>query len=64
MSGAALTRDLLQRVPGGMVETARRAPTRDFAQRCDQVLAVSGTLSRLRPLGAPSVAAMMSSSLV
>jgi transcriptional regulator with XRE-family HTH domain len=34
----------------GMVETARRAPARDFAERCDEVLATSGALARLWPL--------------
>ena len=34
----------------GMVETARRAPTRDFAERCDTALATGGVLARLWPL--------------
>jgi transcriptional regulator with XRE-family HTH domain len=34
----------------GMIETARRAPARDFAERCDGVLATGGTLARLWPL--------------
>lgn len=34
----------------GMVETARRAPTRDFAERCDDALATGGALTRLWPL--------------
>ena len=34
----------------GMVETARRAPSRDFAQRCDEALATGGALARLWPL--------------
>ncbi len=34
----------------GMVETARRAPTRDFAERCDEVLGTGGALARLWPL--------------
>jgi transcriptional regulator with XRE-family HTH domain len=34
----------------GMVETARRAPTRDFARRCDEALATGGALARLWPL--------------
>jgi transcriptional regulator with XRE-family HTH domain len=34
----------------GMVETARRAPTRDFAERCDTALATGGVLTRLWPL--------------
>lgn len=34
----------------GMVETARRAPTRDFAERCDQALGTGGVLARLWPL--------------
>ena len=34
----------------GMVETARRAPARDFAERCDEVLATGGALARLWPL--------------
>jgi transcriptional regulator with XRE-family HTH domain len=34
----------------GMVETARRAPARDFAERCDEALATGGALARLWPL--------------
>lgn len=34
----------------GMVETARRAPTWDFAERCDDALATGGALARLWPL--------------
>jgi DNA-binding XRE family transcriptional regulator len=34
----------------GMIETARRAPTRDFARRCDEALATGGMLTRLWPL--------------
>lgn len=34
----------------GMVETARRAPARDFTARCDEALASGGSLSRLWPL--------------
>ncbi|MGH3345083.1 MAG: helix-turn-helix domain-containing protein [Carbonactinosporaceae bacterium] len=34
----------------GMVETARRAPGRDFAARCDEVLETGGALSRIWPL--------------
>jgi transcriptional regulator with XRE-family HTH domain len=34
----------------GMVETARRAPTRDFAERCDDALGTGGALARLWPL--------------
>ena len=34
----------------GMVETARRAPARDFAERCDDALATGGALVRLWPL--------------
>jgi transcriptional regulator with XRE-family HTH domain len=34
----------------GMVETARRAPTRDFAERCDAALETGGALARLWPL--------------
>jgi transcriptional regulator with XRE-family HTH domain len=34
----------------GMVETARRAPTRDFAERCDGALGTGGALARLWPL--------------
>jgi len=34
----------------GMVETARRVPTRDFAQRCDVALGCDGALTRLWPL--------------
>lgn len=34
----------------GMVETAKRSPTRDFADRCDEVLKADGALSRLWPL--------------
>jgi DNA-binding XRE family transcriptional regulator len=44
--------DLAQRISYsaslvGMVETARRAPARDFAERCDVVLSTGGTLARL-----------------
>jgi transcriptional regulator with XRE-family HTH domain len=31
----------------GMVETARRMPSRDFAERCDGALGTHGTLARL-----------------
>ena len=34
----------------GMVETARRAPTKDFAERCDGALGTGGVLARLWPL--------------
>ena len=34
----------------GMIETARRAPTRDFAERCDDSLVTGGVLARLWPL--------------
>ncbi|MGH3328005.1 MAG: helix-turn-helix domain-containing protein, partial [Streptomycetales bacterium] len=34
----------------GMVETARRAPGRDFAARCDEVLETGGALARIWPL--------------
>ena len=34
----------------GMIETARRAPARDFALRCDGVLGSDGALARLWPL--------------
>lgn len=34
----------------GMVENARRVPSRDFAVRCDTVLASGGMLARLWPL--------------
>jgi transcriptional regulator with XRE-family HTH domain len=34
----------------GMIETARRAPSRDFAERCDGVLDTGGALARLWPL--------------
>jgi transcriptional regulator with XRE-family HTH domain len=34
----------------GMVETARRAPTRDLARRCDGALDGAGALTRLWPL--------------
>jgi ribosome-binding protein aMBF1 (putative translation factor) len=34
----------------GMIETARRAPARDFAERCDGVLGTGRTLARLWPL--------------
>jgi transcriptional regulator with XRE-family HTH domain len=34
----------------GMIETAKRTPTRDFAERCDAALETSGALSRLWPL--------------
>jgi transcriptional regulator with XRE-family HTH domain len=34
----------------GMVETARRMPSRDFAGRCDEALASGGVLTRLWPL--------------
>lgn len=33
-----------------MIETARRAPGRDFAERCDEVLGTGGVLARLWPL--------------
>lgn len=47
--------DLAQRIAYsaslvGMIETARRAPARDFALRCDGVLETGGTLARLWPL--------------
>jgi len=47
--------DLAQRISYsaslvGMIETARRAPARDFALRCDGVLDTGGTLARLWPL--------------
>jgi transcriptional regulator with XRE-family HTH domain len=47
--------DLAQRISYsaslvGMIETARRAPARDFAERCDGVLSTGGTLARLWPL--------------
>ncbi len=34
----------------GMVETARRSPSRDFAVRCDEALQTGGALARLWPL--------------
>ncbi|MEU0517280.1 helix-turn-helix transcriptional regulator [Streptosporangium sp. NPDC006007] len=34
----------------GMIETARRVPSRDFTARCDEVLETGGALSRLWPL--------------
>ncbi|MER7134156.1 Scr1 family TA system antitoxin-like transcriptional regulator [Streptosporangium saharense] len=34
----------------GLIETAARAPTRKFAQRCDEVLETGGTLVKLWPL--------------
>jgi transcriptional regulator with XRE-family HTH domain len=34
----------------GMVETARRAPGRDLAERCDEALGTGGVLARLWPL--------------
>jgi transcriptional regulator with XRE-family HTH domain len=34
----------------GLVETARRAPSRDLAERCDAALGTDGTLVRLWPL--------------
>jgi transcriptional regulator with XRE-family HTH domain len=34
----------------GLIETAARAPTRKFAQRCDEVLETGGTLIKLWPL--------------
>ena len=34
----------------GMIETAKRTPTRDFAERCDAVLGADGALIRLWPL--------------
>lgn len=34
----------------GLVETAKRTPTRDFAERCDVALGTDGVLSRLWPL--------------
>ncbi len=34
----------------GMIETARRAPARDFAERCDVALDTGGALARLWPL--------------
>jgi transcriptional regulator with XRE-family HTH domain len=34
----------------GLVETARRTPARDFAERCDAALGTEGTLVRLWPL--------------
>ncbi len=32
----------------GMIETLRRVPSLDFAQRCDEALATTGTLTRLQ----------------
>ena len=32
----------------GMIETTRRVPSLDFAKRCDEVLATTGTLTRLQ----------------
>lgn len=34
----------------GLIETARRMPTLDFARRCDEVLRTGGVLERLWPL--------------
>jgi len=34
----------------GLIETAKRTPSRDFAERCDDVLNTEGALSRLWPL--------------
>ncbi len=34
----------------GLVETAKRVPTRDFAERCDAALETDGALARLWPL--------------
>ncbi|MBS2965636.1 helix-turn-helix domain-containing protein [Actinocrinis puniceicyclus] len=34
----------------GMIETAKRMPSRDFAERCDEVLGTDGALGRLWPL--------------
>ncbi|GAA2147313.1 helix-turn-helix transcriptional regulator [Kitasatospora kazusensis] len=34
----------------GLVETARRLPSQDFAERCDAALGTDGALSRLWPL--------------
>lgn len=34
----------------GLIETARRMPTLDFARRCDEVLGTGGVLARLWPL--------------
>ena len=34
----------------GLVETAKRTPTQDFAERCDDALHTEGALSRLWPL--------------
>ncbi len=34
----------------GLVETAKRTPTRDFAERCDVALGTDGALTRLWPL--------------
>src|SRR5215469_8916492 len=34
----------------GLVETAKRTPSRDFAELCDQALETDGALSRLWPL--------------
>jgi transcriptional regulator with XRE-family HTH domain len=34
----------------GLVETARRTPSRDLAERCDAALGTDGTLARLWPL--------------
>lgn len=34
----------------GMVETAKRTPSRDFAERCDGALGADGALTRLWPL--------------
>jgi ribosome-binding protein aMBF1 (putative translation factor) len=33
-----------------MVEGCRRVPSRDFSQRCDEVLGTGGALARLHPL--------------
>lgn len=34
----------------GLIETAKRTPSRDFAERCDAALDTDGALSRLWPL--------------
>ena len=34
----------------GLIETAKRTPARDFAERCDAVLNTDGALIRLWPL--------------
>ncbi|MFG1680973.1 multiprotein-bridging factor 1 family protein [Nonomuraea sp. NPDC049269] len=34
----------------GLIETAKRAPTREFAEKCDDALETDGALVRLWPL--------------